>query len=229
MQSALVVLGHPNPQSFSHALGEAYAAGLTRAGLEVRFLRLCDLVFDPVLHAGFGREQPLEPDLQAARVQIETASLVAWFFPTWWAGPPALVKGFIERTFLPGWAFRYGPPEGAQTPRYRAGSSLPVPLLSGRDARVVTSMDSPGWWYRLWHRRALHAAFVNATLRFCGFKVRCTTFFKLRESSEERRRRALTELEVLGFREATRLRGRPQRSLPPKPKELVAVSPPIAR
>ena len=203
MQSALVVLGHPNPQSFSHALGEAYAAGLTRAGLEVRFLRLCDLVFDPVLHAGFGREQPLEPDLQAARVQIETASLVAWFFPTWWAGPPALVKGFIERTFLPGWAFRYGPPEGAQTPRYRAGSSLPVPLLSGRDARVVTSMDSPGWWYRLWHRRALHA--------------------------EERRRRALTELEVLGFREATRLRGRPQRSLPPKPKELVAVSPPIAR
>ncbi|MCA9640986.1 MAG: NAD(P)H-dependent oxidoreductase [Polyangiaceae bacterium] len=218
MQSALVVLGHPNPGSFSHALGNAYAGGLRRSGVEVRTLELSELKFDPILRSGFGGEQALESDLLDARDALEAARLVGWFFPTWWAGPPALVSGFIERTFLPGWAFRY-----------RAGASLPTPLLKGRYARVVTSMDSPSWWYRFWHRRALHASFVNATLRFCGFAVRSTTLFKLREWSDERRRQALAELEVLGFRDGTRLSRRTQRSLPPKPRKLPAVLPPIAR
>ncbi|MGK3963877.1 hypothetical protein WMF38_06825 [Sorangium sp. So ce118] len=51
-------------------------------------------------------------------------------------------------------------------------------LLAGRSARVVTTMDSPSWWYRFWHRRSVHASFVNATLRFVGFgPVRETTYF----------------------------------------------------
>ncbi len=201
---ALVVLGHPNSQSYSHALGEAYARGLRSAGLEVRYLRLSELDFDLVLHSGFGGEQQLEPDLVQARRAIEEASLVGWFFPTWWAGPPALVKGFIDRVFLPGWAFRYPQVPKSSGGRYRAGTGLPEPLLAGRLARVVSSMDSPSWWYAIWHRRALHAAFVNGTLRFCGFRVRSSTFFQLRGWSAERRARGLARVESIGYRDGRR-------------------------
>lgn len=225
MEHALVVFGHPNSDSFSHALGEAYAGGLRRAGLEVGYSKLSELEFDPVLRSGFGGEQPLEPDLQDTRDAIARASLVAWFFPTWWAGPPALLKGFIERTFLPGWAFSFGAGEESSAVEqrlasdYRAVSALPVPLLKGREARVVTTMDSPGWWYALWHWRAVHAAFVNATLRFCGFRVRSETLFGLRNWTAARRARALTRLEALGYADGSRLLKRRAR-LPQPVKQL---------
>ena len=65
--------------------------------------------------------QPLEPDLEAAAAAITAAHHVAWFFPCWWNAPPALVKGFIDRVFTPGFAFRY-----------TAESALPQKLLAGR-------------------------------------------------------------------------------------------------
>lgn len=183
----LAILAHPSADSLNGALHAAYVEG-AQEHVEVEQLALSDLTFDPLLHAGFDGSQVLEPDLEEARRSIEAAQHVSWFFPTWWAGPPALLKGFVDRTFLPGWAFRYEP-----------GKSLPTPLLAGRTARVVTTMDSPGWWYRWWHRRSVHASFTNATLRFVGFsKVRHTTLFGVRSMSEEKRRAAIAGMKLRG-------------------------------
>src|SRR5690606_2273821 len=122
----------------------------------------------PYLRAGFSGQQNLEPDLTMAQDAILRATHVAWFFPTWWAGPPALVKGFIDRAFLPGYAFSY-----------KTARALPETLLKGRSARVVTTMDSPSFWYQLWHRSALHASFVNATLKFVGFgPIKSNTLYR---------------------------------------------------
>ena len=63
-----------------------------------------------------------------AQEKLQRAAHVAWFFPTWWGAPPALVKGFIDRAFLPGFAFKNRP-----------GNGLPETLLKGRSSRVVTS------------------------------------------------------------------------------------------
>src|SRR6185503_9684327 len=127
----LVILGHPTEGSLSDSLAAAYARGLARAGAQVELLKLRELDFDPHLRAGFSDRQPLEPALRHAQRLIEGAEHVSWFFPTWWGGPPALVKAFIDRAFLPGWAFAY-----------KRNSALPDTLLKGRGARVVTTMDS---------------------------------------------------------------------------------------
>ncbi len=190
----LVVLGHPTPGSFSDALAHAYVNGLTQQGASVETLALRDLRFDPHLRAGFSGSQPLEPDLVSAQNALQRAEHVAWFFPTWWAGPPALVKGFIDRAFLPGFAFKY-----------RKGNGLPDTLLSGRSSRVVTTMDSPSFWYSLWHRASVHAAFVNATLRYVGFgPVSNTTIYKLRELSAAERTAWVQKLEHIGRRDGAR-------------------------
>ena len=55
----LVVLGHSDGGSFCAALAGNYVAAAQTAGHEVRFLRLADLVFDPVLHQGYKKIQEL--------------------------------------------------------------------------------------------------------------------------------------------------------------------------
>lgn len=200
MTDTLIVLAH-HDTSFHAALAEAYAEGARTAG-RVQLLRVPELVFDPVLRAGFAGEQELEPDLLRFRAAIEAADHVAWVFPTWWAGPPAGLKALIDRTFLPGWAFRYG------------RGPLPTGLLAGRSSRVLLGMDSPRWWYRFAHGRAVHRAFGTATLRFVGFApVRFTTFHSLRTSTERRRARHLERARRLGERDARRAPARPLSAL----------------
>lgn len=60
----------------------------------------------------------------------------------------------------------------------------------------MTTMDSPSLWYRFWHRRSVHAFFVNATLRFVGFApVRETTFFSQRSRTREQREAWIARME----------------------------------
>lgn len=185
MKNILVILGHSDPASFNAALANAYIESLRGLGdaVHVETLVLSDLTFDPVLRLGYREAQALEPDLVRAQSAIERAHHVAWFFPMWWAAPPALVKGFIDRTFLPGWAFGYGK------------NGLPTKLLRGRSARFVTTMDSPSLWYRFFVGRPLHDAFVGATLGFVGFApVRETTFYGVRKMAPGDRAKAIARV-----------------------------------
>lgn len=156
MNRALLLFGHADADTFNDRLARAYAEGYTAAGGAVERLDLASLRFDPVLRSGYRTPQPLEPDLLRARDAIERADHLVWVFPTYWAAPPAVVRGFVDRLFLPGWAFRY------------EGHALPTGLLRGRSSRVITTMDSPWWWYAFVLHRPTHRAFGAATLSFCG-------------------------------------------------------------
>lgn len=184
MPNVLVIAGHPNSSSFSSALAQAYAQAAEGRGATVTRIDLVQLQFDPILRQGYAAQQALEPDLATAAAAIQAADHVAWFFPMWWGGPPALVKGFIDRVFTPGYAFRY-----------RGRNQLPDKLLAGRSARLVSSMDSPWAWYALVLRRILHASFGMATLSFVGFgPIRSTMFYELRFRSAAERERALDKV-----------------------------------
>ena len=185
MNHVLLVLGHPAKNRFIHALAQRYQRGAEAAGVPVRVLDLSQLQFDLNLHHGHEADQPLEPDLVHAQRELVEAAHVVFFFPMWWVAPPALVKGFVDRAFLPGFAFRYPP-----------GGGYPEGLLRGRSARVVATMDSPGWYYRFFRRRALHQAFSEGTLRFSGFgPVRESTVYDLRSLSEAQREAWLGRME----------------------------------
>ena len=95
-------------------------------------LRLGELVFDPVLHNGYSDIQALEPDLLSAQSDILWATHLVFVFPIWWGGIPALMKGFLDRIFLPGFAFKY-----------RAGKTFPDKLLQGRTAHLLVTLDTP--------------------------------------------------------------------------------------
>ena len=157
---------------------------------------LRDLSFELVLEHGYEREQPLEPDL-VRRAGDHRRSHVVWFFPCWWNGPPALVKGFIDRVFTPGYAFRY------------AGSKLPEKLLIGRSARLVSSMDSPRVWQWLVNGSAMEISFTRSTLKFVGFSpVHKNVYYSAHSMDERARERALEEMTRVASVDARRVRAR---------------------
>lgn len=162
----LVILGHPSATSFCSALAETYVHAAKDAGHEVRVLRLGDLAFDPVLHTGYSEVQALEPDLLSAQSDILWATHLTFIFPIWWGGIPALMKGFIDRTFLPGFAFKY-----------RAGKAFPDKLLKGRTAHLLVTLDTPAWYYRWFYRMPGIHQMRKTTLGLCGIKPIKTLLF----------------------------------------------------
>lgn len=208
MSTILVINAHPNPDSLSQLLSSSYAEALGDAGSS---LALRDLTFDPILRAGYRAPQALEPDLLRAQEAILRAAHVAWFFPCWWNSVPALLKGFIDRTFLPGFAFRY-----------EAGAALPRRLLTGRSARVVTSMDAPWLWHALVDRSALEVSFVRSTLKFSGFgPVETKVFYGARDLGAREIDAAATTMRAFAARDLARVTSR---NLPTRRATLLASS-----
>lgn len=187
MKKILVVLGHPNRESFCGAAADAYADGAVR-NFDVKKLYLSDLQFDPILRAGFKSGQELEPDLKEAQRLILWADHLVFVTPVWWGSVPALLKGFLDRTFLPGFAFKYH----SNDPWWDR-------LLAGRTARIIYTADSPKFWLLFSHHNAPIRMLKNATLEFCGVKpVKTLCFPMLRKSTPEQREKWLQKTRSLG-------------------------------
>lgn len=184
----LVILGYPQRDSLCGAIAEAYAEGAEAGGHEVRFLALGDLDFDPIRRTGYGEAPPLEPDLLRAQEDIAWCDHMAWAYPNWWGTMPALMKGFIDRVILPGFAFRY-----------REGKLLWDKLLTGRSARLLVTMDTPPAWYRWVIGRPGHNQMRHSVLGFCGVKpVRVTQFGVEKKTSPKKRAKRLAYARFLG-------------------------------
>ncbi|TDF84592.1 NAD(P)H-dependent oxidoreductase [Pseudomonas sp. H9] len=162
----LVILGHPSNQSFCAALSSTYVSGARARGHDVQVLELGALNFDPVLREGYQQQQTLEPDLLHAQGLIHWAEHLVFVFPIWWGGIPALLKGFLDRVLLPGFAFKY-----------RRNSPFPEQLLKGRSADLLVCMDTPPWYYRWVYRMPGLEQMRRTTLSFCGIKPKKTLTF----------------------------------------------------
>ena len=186
----LVLDAHPDAGSFCEAVADAYVAGARAAGHEVRPVRLRELRFDPVLHGGFTSPQPLEPDLAGARAAITWCEHLVIVTPNWWWGVPALLKGFIDRVFLPGFSVEYLP-----------GFPYIRKLLTGRSAHVIYTQNSPQWLAVLVREDLFWRWMRRAFLGHCGFRpIRRTRLAPMKDAVEARRRRWLARVEEIGRR-----------------------------
>jgi len=107
MKNILIINCHPNKDSFNFGIAEAYKKGALQNGPNVEEIVITDLKFNPSLQFGYQKRTELEPDLLDAWEKIKRANHLVWVCPVWWGGLPAIAKGFIDRLFLPGFAFQY--------------------------------------------------------------------------------------------------------------------------
>jgi len=113
---------------------------------------------------------------------------LVWIHPVWWGGLPALTKGFIDRLFLPGMAFKY-----------RENSVWWEKLLNGKSAHIITTLDQPGWYYRWVYGRPSVNQLKKSVLEFCGIKpVKVTFIGIIKTSDESARNQWLEKIRKLG-------------------------------
>lgn len=188
MKKILVINGHPNPASLNHALADAYIKGATLSGAQVEYLVISELDFNPNLRHGYQQRMELEPDLLDAWEKIKWADHLVWIHPVWWGGLPAIMKGFIDRLFLPGMAFRY-----------RENSVWWDKLLKGKSGHIITTMDQPGLYYYLVYGQPSINQLKKSTLQFCGINpVKVTRFGIVKTANLDNRQRWIAKAHQLG-------------------------------
>lgn len=188
MKQVLIINGHPDQKSFNYALSEAYIKGANKTNSIISQINIAELEFNPNLRFGYRKRMALEPDLVLAIEKIKKADHIVWVFPMWWYGYPTLLKGFIDRTFLPG--ITYQP---------MAGKTLPKKLLKGKSARLIITADTPKWYDFLIMKSPTINQFKNGTLKFCGISPVKTTFIApIKNSTSNFREKWLKKITLLG-------------------------------
>lgn len=188
MKRILIIQGHPDSESYNTALAEAYKKGAIATGAEIQEILIRDLDFNPNLQFGYRKRTELEPDLLAAWEKIKWAEHLVWVYPVWWGGLPAMMKGFIDRLFLPGFAFEK-----------REGSVWWDKNLTGKSARIICTLDQPAWYYWLINGRPTYFSMKKMTLNFVGIApVKTTIIAPIRLSTNAFREKGLAKVEILG-------------------------------
>jgi multimeric flavodoxin WrbA len=109
MKKILIINGHPDKESLCTEFAKSYKAGAEKSSADCTLINLIDLNFDPILYYGYRKRTELEPDLLKVQQDILNADHLVFVYPTWWGTYPALLKGFIDRVFLPKFAFEFYP------------------------------------------------------------------------------------------------------------------------
>ncbi len=169
----MTIIDHPRPDSFNHAILAAAVGGLRSAGHEVDVLDLHKERFDPVMRleelALYTAGRWLDPKVGEYQSRLDKTDYLFLVFPVWWESMPALLKGFFDKVFLPGWAFE---------------EKDFSPLLGHiRGATVITTMGAP---------KAIHTSVVPAlcrgTLEACGLgPTRWINFLEVGNATPEQR------------------------------------------
>jgi putative NADPH-quinone reductase len=182
----LLVLAHPLKNSLCHRLAGQVSEELRSRGHQVVLEDLYDHHFAPALTAT-ERRRYNEPEYQAEedmRLPIErllAAQAVVVVFPTWWSGVPAILKGWIDRVWVPDIAFDH-----------REDVSVLKPLLGDlRYLLAITTLAAPWWldWFLL--GRPVMKMFKYALLPSCAKNCRFTmlSLYRSGETGEARIRR----------------------------------------
>lgn len=183
----VILLGNPDPETFTGAIADHYQAAAEDAGHEVARFNIGSMQFDPILHKGYKVIQPLEPDLIALQEAIKAADHVVVVYPNWWCTMPAILKGLFDRMWIPGFAFNFD----KQTKKC-------IQRLRGKTGRVivVAGTNSPfaTWW--------MYGDYTNeiqhGILGFAGINTSVCTFGPSEKVNEETKKKWLQKVAALG-------------------------------
>ena len=167
MSKIAIVVGNPQRDSYCEALGQAYLRGAESGGHEAKLFLLARMNFDAILREGYRREQPLEPDLVAARAGLAGQR-----------SPGVRVSALVRR--------HAGDHEGLHRARAAArpagdpgaaSGKANWKIFKGKSARIIMTMGMPGWFYRWYYGAHALKLLKRNILHFTGVSpVRSTIY-----------------------------------------------------
>ncbi|MCX6030577.1 MAG: NAD(P)H-dependent oxidoreductase [Chloroflexi bacterium] len=156
-----IILAHPTPGSFNHALAQTAAQTLAANRHTVCFHDLYAERFDPILPgAEIPRDAALKPAIAQHCAEITAADGIVIVHPNWWGQPPAILKGWIDRVLRPGLAYEFLEGDG--------GEGVPVGLLRAETAVVFNTSNTAEARERSVFGDPLETLWKNCIFDLCG-------------------------------------------------------------
>jgi NAD(P)H dehydrogenase (quinone) len=163
-QKALVLMAHPAESSLTRAVTSAIIDALKARGHDAEMVDLAAERFNPIFgpadHAAFAGKASLPDDVRKEQRRINRADHLILVYPVYWWAMPALLKGWIDRVFVAGWAFDEDA-EGHITKRL---GRLKVSL-------VAIAAASEATYVRRGYREAMKVQIEDGIFDFCGAAV----------------------------------------------------------
>lgn len=191
----LVILGHPRPGSFNHALASTVCETSRENGHHVLFHDLYAEGFDPLLPKAELPEHGLIPEsIQRHCEELRSSEGIIIVHPNWWGQPPAILKGWVDRIFRPGIAYRF---EDGDT-----GEGVPVGLIKAKIALVLNTSNTPDEREQSDFGDPLESVWKRCIFGLCGvhnvhrrvFNVMITSTREERQSWLNQTRQMVSEL-----------------------------------
>ncbi len=163
MSDTLIVYAHPNHEGHFGVILRELQKELDHRQDGYEVLDLYALGFDPVLKADehyASNHRNITPGNRELQEKIRQAKRLVFIYPVWWQNVPAILKGFIDRVFTPGFAFEY------------QANGFPRGLLPGRRAAVFATSGAPRFFAKFVAGDRALKVLVRDTLKFCGLSAK---------------------------------------------------------
>lgn len=159
----LIVLCHPNVNSFNHAIAETCKNRLIEKGHSVVFHDLYKENFNPVIFATeIPKNGEIDNVIKMHCDDLVNSDAIIVIHPNWWGQPPAIMKGWIDRVIRPGIAYEFE--EGDE------GEGTPIGLLKAKIALVFNTSNTSDERENKIFGDPLETIWRNCIFDFCGVK-----------------------------------------------------------
>jgi putative NADPH-quinone reductase len=182
----LLILAHPDPNSFNHAIAAAARRALEENGHEVTFHDLCAEGFAPLLPAGeIPRGATLPPEVARHCEEAALADGLVVVHPNWWGMPPAVLAGWVDRVMRPGTAYEFVGEDG--------GEGVPAGLLKADRAVVFNTSNTEANREDAVFGDPLERIWKDCVFGLCGVRDVTRRMFRIVCTSTPDERRAWLE------------------------------------
>jgi NAD(P)H dehydrogenase (quinone) len=186
----LIVTAHPDPDSLTNDIAHRLARALKPGAVEIADLAAEG--FDPRFTRAdrhtYSTGSDFPPDVAAEQHRLDGADHLVLVFPVYWWSMPALLKGWIDRVFVNGWAFDVNATDGIR----RNLGALTTHL-------VPVAGDDAGVYDRHGYEQALRTQIEHGIIDYCGSRRGATAFVfeSEREDAEARTKVVLNAVEAV--------------------------------
>jgi NAD(P)H dehydrogenase (quinone) len=186
--NALIILGHPNPCSFNHAIAKTAVDTLKTLGHNVVFHDLYAEKFNPTLEQT-ELQTLTDPTVRRHCEELANADGIVIVHPIWWGMPPSILNGWVDRVFRAGVAYRFQEVAG--------GEGVPVGLLKAKTAVIFNTSNTKHEAEELRCKDAMGNLWKVCILDTCGIKnVHRELFGPMITSTQQQRELWLQEAAV---------------------------------
>lgn len=183
----LIIYAHPDANSFNHAILETVTSTLNEKEQPFQVIDLYSDNFNPVMNIS-EIKGALSEETKHYQQLIKNSQSIIFIFPVWWFRSPAMMEGFCDKVFTPGFAYRFKKIIGTY--------GFPVPLLRDKKVRAFITHGAPALPVKTIYFNAVKYRFLLGFLSFCFYIFRCRIyqFWAVPFVSDDKRKRYLRKV-----------------------------------